>query len=76
MIFTGNAFNGYREKYDRIRLYKWDGNHATNAGYYLNACCIYAKLFGKSPYKLNYYRGMEKKIALQLQKSAAAANLK
>ena len=74
VIYSGKAFNRYRKKDGTYNLYRPDGNHATYAGYYLNACCIFAKLFGQSPYKTSYNAGLGKKQGYKMQEIAGKYN--
>lgn len=70
---SGEAFLKYREsKGKKKNLYLKDNNHASRYGWYLNACCLYSSIFGKSPVESRYYGGIEKNLAVKLQRIAAS----
>ena len=46
VVYTGDAFDAYRRTKGHVCLYRSDKNHATNAGCYLNACCLYNSITG------------------------------
>ena len=70
----GNAFEAYRKTRGALNLYKADKNHPSEAGGYLNACCLYKKIFGRSPCGIAYYDGLGKNNALMMQKIANQCN--
>ena len=41
VVYTGDTFDAYRKAKGHAYLYRSDKNHASNAGCYLNACCLY-----------------------------------
>lgn len=69
--YSGKAFDYYRKNYGINDLYSRDKNHASSAGWYLNACCIYSMIYDRSP-DVAYYGGLGKKNAKALQQSAGA----
>lgn len=74
VVYSGNAFDRYRKKTGALSLYQSDKNHATEAGCYLNACCLYAGITGKTPYKVGYYGRWGKTKAYVMQKAARDEN--
>ena len=74
VIYSGNAFDSYRKIKEALSLYKSDKNHASEAGCYLNACCLYTAFTGKTPYKVGYYGRWGKAKAQVMQKAARDAN--
>lgn len=70
---SGDAFLKYRKsKGKKKNLYRRDNNHASRYGWYLNACCLYSSIFGKSPVESKYYGGIGKNLAKKLQRIAAS----
>jgi len=70
---SGDAFLKYRKsKGKKKNLYRKDNNHASRYGWYLNACCLYGTLFGKSPVESKYYGGFGKSLGKKLQNIAAS----
>lgn len=70
---SGEAFLKYRKsKGKKKNLYRKDNNHASRYGWYLNACCLYSSIFGKSPVESRYYGGIGKSLAKKLQRVAAS----
>ena len=74
VVYSGNAFDQYRKTKGALNLYRADKNHATEAGWYLNACCLQTGITEKTPYKIHYYDGLGKQNGLTMQKTAASAN--
>lgn len=50
VVYSGDAFDAYRKAKGRACLYRSDKNHPSNAGCYLNACCLYKGITGKRTY--------------------------
>lgn len=76
VCWSGKAFLTYRKsKGKKKNLYIKDNNHASKYGWYLNACCLYASIFGKSPTESKYYAGLSKKQAKLMQKIATMQHL-
>jgi len=72
VCWSGKAFLAYRKtKGKKKNLYLKDNNHGSKYGWYLNACCLYASIFGYSPTECRYYAGLNKTQAKRLQKIAA-----
>lgn len=72
VCWSGKAFLDYRKsKGQKKNLYKWDNNHASKYGWYLNACCLYKSIFKTSPAGYKYYGNVGKKQAKKMQKIAA-----
>lgn len=69
---SGDAFDLYRRGKGAKNLYLADKNHASEYGWYLNACCLYAAMFGEVP--AGYYGGMEREQAERMQEAAMRAN--
>lgn len=70
---SGDAFLKYRKsKGKKKNLYRRDNNHASRYGWYLNACCLYSSIFGKSPVECKYYGGFGKSLAKKFQRIAAS----
>ena len=76
VIWSGKAFVDYMTSKGHLNLYKRDRNHPSHAGAYMNACCTYAKVFGKTPVGNTYHADVDKKKAKKIQKTAAKYNLK
>ncbi len=76
VIWSGKAFVDYMTAKGHLNLYKRDRNHPSHAGAYMNACCTYAKVFGKTPVGNTYHADVNKKKAKKIQKTAAKYNLK
>lgn len=75
VCWSGKAFLEYRKgKGKKKEMYRWDNNHASKYGWYLNACCLYSAIFQKSPEKSSYYGGFNKKLAKEFQRIAARQN--
>ena len=74
VIWSGNAFDNYRWGKGPLSLYKSDKNHASEAGCYLNACCLYAGITRRSPYGIGYYGRWGKARGSVMQKTAMDAN--
>ena len=55
VVYSGNAFDKYRSSGGTYELYLSDKNHATREGCYLNACCLYLGITGKSPVGIKYH---------------------
>lgn len=72
-----NPYDG--TSFGQIDLWSWDQYHASTFGYYLEALTIYADVTGKDPRTLGADEvaaqelGISPKIAMQLQRIAAAA---
>ena len=74
VCWSGKAFALYRKsKGKKKNLYIKDNNHASKYGWYLNACCLYRSIFGKSAAGIKYYGGIGKNLAKKLQKVADKA---
>lgn len=72
VCWSGNAFLKYRKSTGtKKNLYLKDNNHASRYGWYLNACCLYNSIFGKSAAESKYYAGFGKNLAKRLQQIAA-----
>ena len=71
VVYSGNAFISCSNKHPGISLYT-DDRHPTVAGQYLNACCIYAAIFGESPVGIKA-SDVNATTAKQLQQIAAKA---
>lgn len=72
VCWSGNAFLKYRKSTGtKKNLYLRDNNHASRYGWYLNACCLYNSIFGKSAAESKYYAGFGKNLAKKLQQIAA-----
>lgn len=54
--YSGQAIYNYLKYINKnyTSMYK-DGNHPTQAGSYLSACCLYVAMHNKSPVGINYY---------------------
>jgi len=76
VIWSGKAFMRYMNTRKHLDLYKKDKNHPSHAGAYMNACCTYAKVFGKTPKGNKFYANLEKKAAGKIQKFAAIYNVR
>lgn len=74
VVYSGNAFDRYRKGKKSLSLYKSDKNHASEAGCYLNACCLYTGITQKTPYKVGYYGRWGKTKAKVMQEAARDAN--
>lgn len=68
VIYTGSTFDKYYSAGGKLDMIKPNvsRNHATNAGYYLNACGLYTKIFNSSPENASYYGGINKKEAKKI----------
>lgn len=76
VIYSGKTFAAY-EKLDNIkRLYQGDRNHATYAGCYLHACCLYKGITKQNPHGLNYYGPLIRGKARTMQRVANENALK
>ncbi|MGN1165574.1 MAG: DUF4886 domain-containing protein [Lachnospiraceae bacterium] len=75
VCWSGKAFLKYRKRKGSVNLYRKDNNHASRYGWYLNACCMYASIFGVSPEESKYSAGLNKKRVKVMQKIAAEINL-
>ncbi|MBZ0165402.1 MAG: hypothetical protein K8I00_01255, partial [Candidatus Omnitrophica bacterium] len=64
---VGEAFAQVLDTREDISLFQRDGRHPSTAGTYLAACVIYATIFQKSPYGLEYSAGLEPGKARYLQ---------
>lgn len=74
VIYSGNAFDKYRSSGGTCDLYLPDKNHATRAGCYLNACCLYLGITGKSPVGVKYHYPVGAAQGTFMQKIAAQAS--
>ena len=74
IVYSGNAFAAYKKTSGAKNLYLPDKNHPSDYGGYLNACCLYAVLFRKSPVGCGCYCGIDQGTAMALQQAAARAN--
>ena len=74
IVYSGNAFDNYRKVKGALPLYRSDKNHASAAGCYLNACCLYTAFTRKTPYKVNYFGDWGKAKCLVMQQTAEKAN--
>lgn len=76
VVYTGKAFAAYEKTKNARDLYRRDKNHASYAGCYLHACCLYRAITGKSPAGLSYTGAMTKGVSKAMQKAAAAYTMK
>ncbi len=74
VCWTGNAFKAYRKQKGAKGLYLKDKNHATSYGWFLNAACMYAAIFGASPSESTYCGGLNKRQVKQMKKIAWQEN--
>ena len=74
IVYSGNAFAAYKKTTGAKDLFLPDKNHPSVYGGYLNACCLYAVLFKKSPVGSSCYCGIDQTAAKALQMAAAKAN--
>ena len=47
VVYSGDAFDARRKVKGSAYLYRSDKNHPSNAGCYLNACCLYKGITGR-----------------------------
>lgn len=73
VCYSGDVFDLYRKDKGAKKLYLADKNHASEYGWYLNACCLYAAMFGEVP--TGYYGRVEREQAERMWEVARRANL-
>lgn len=71
VLYSGDAFAQYRKIKNPLQIYGPDKNHASNAGCYLAACCLYTEIFNKSAEGNHYYGGVKKDHAKIMQSIAS-----
>lgn len=68
VVYSGDAFDLYRNTVSRpVALYASDKNHATHAGWFLNACCLYNVLFRRPVTRADYYGGQSAHTAKMMK---------
>lgn len=75
VIPVGLAFDEINRNYPSIDLYTSDKRHPSREGTYLAACVIFASIFKESPIGNAFLFGIERDIALNLQKVAWETSL-
>ena len=75
VIPVGLAFDEINRNYPSIDLYTPDKRHPSREGTYLAACVIFSSVFKESPIGNPYLFGIERDIALNLQKVAWETSL-
>lgn len=74
ICWSGKAFHAYRKLKRAKALYLADKNHATSYGWFLNASCMYATIFGASPEESSYTGGLNKTQIKKIKKIAWQQN--
>ena len=74
IVYTGNAFDIYKAQKKHLEVHAPRHNHATAAGWYINACSLYVGLFHQTPYEARFYGGLGRANAWEMQKAAEEAN--
>ena len=68
VVYSGDAFDLYRRTVSRpVQLYAADKNHATHAGWFLNACCLYNEIFRRPCTRATYYGGQSAQTARMMK---------
>ena len=75
VVPVGLAFDEINKNYPSINLYTPDKRHPSKEGTYLAACVIFSSVFKESPIGSPYLFGIERDIALNLQKVAWETSL-
>ncbi len=75
VAYAGKAFLKYSGIKNAKEVYSSDKNHASNYGWYLQACVFYAAIFNESPETTGYYGNLDKSQAKTMQKIAAQLQL-
>ena len=79
-MYEGKAFDYYKKHYNHYSLLGGDGHHPSPEGRYLEACCTYKAMYGKSPVGATYlaqhnYKNISKARTKEIQKTVDAVKL-